>query len=192
MRCSTLDKRSQVADHEINGLTEEKIRLQQQVEVLEKQVEELIQARDEARRQAAADGAQWRQIMAMSSQLQVQGADESRRYKNEREAWERDRAGLERRIQDLEAGKFHPDGPGVATPDTSTAADDILTSANLDVLRHEILRLRRSCSEMEVALREIQETGDQKLDEAMLAIASIREQIRGKTPLGTKDDHLAS
>ncbi|KIW22357.1 hypothetical protein, variant [Cladophialophora immunda] len=105
IRCTALDKKSQVSDHEINTLTEDKIRLQQQLEVLETQVQELVKSRDEVHQQSSADGAQWRQIVAMSSQLQLKGADEARRFKLEREGWERERAALQKRIEDLESEK---------------------------------------------------------------------------------------
>ena len=179
MRCSTLDKKSQVSDHEINTLAEEKIRLLQQVESLEAQVEELIVARDEAQRQAAGNSAQWQQIMQMSSQLQIKGMDESKRHKSEREAWERDRAGLQQRVQELETGQPSTVSSGASSSPTSLGPDAILSSANLEILREEIVRLRRSCVEMEAALRDIREGGDQKLYEALQAISSIREQIKG-------------
>jgi hypothetical protein len=176
IRCSTLDKKSQVSDHEINTLSEEKARLQQQVETLETQVEELGRARDEAQQHSAADGAQWRRIMAMSSQLQVHSAEETRQFKSDKEAWERDRDGLERRIKELETGKLsvgpsHPSA--VATP---ICGDDILTSTSLDTLREEILRLRRSCAEMESLLRDIQgET--QRMGPSLATLTNTHERI---------------
>ena len=176
IRCSTLDKKSQVSDHEINTLSEEKARLQQQVETLETQVEELGRARDEAQQQSAADSAQWRRIMAMSSQLQVHSAEETRQFKSDKEAWERDRDGLERRIKELETGKLsvgpsHPSA--VATP---ICGDDILTSTSLDTLREEILRLRRSCAEMESLLRDIQgET--QRMGPSLATLTNTHERI---------------
>lgn len=156
IRCTTLDKKSQVSDHEINTLAEEKVRLQQQVEALETQVEELAAAKDEAQRRLAADGAQWKRIMAMSSQLQIRSAEETRQFRSDREAWEHDRDGLQRRIQDLEAGRSTlgpSDSSAVATP---ISRDDVLASTSLEMLREEILRLRRRCEEMESVLRDIQ------------------------------------
>jgi len=189
IRCTTLDKKSQVSDHEINSLSEEKIRLQQQVEALETQVEELIAAREEANKQSTADGAQWRQIMAMSSQLQAQGAEEARRYKVDKETWERDREGLQRRIQELEAGKLTLVGSGEGTGlVTSVSPEDILASASLDVLREEIVRLRRSCTEMENVLQDIK--GDtEQMGHAATAMANIRERIRSKAQLGLRENN---
>jgi hypothetical protein len=153
IRCTTLDKKSQVSDHEINTLSEDKARLQQQVEALETQVEELSQAKEEARRQLSTDGAQWQRIMAMSSQLQARSVEETRQFRSDREAWERDRDGLQSRIQDLEAGRLMVDPAADATP---VSSDDILASTSLETLREEIVRLRRRCGEMEGLLRNIQ------------------------------------
>ena len=188
IRCSTLDRKSQVSDHEINSLTEEKIRLQAQVEALESQVEDLIQSKDESQKQSAADAAQWRQIMAMASQLQAKGSEELRRYKADRESWERDRDGLQRRILELESGDLTlADASGPGESPESEAADDILTSTSLETLRAEIVRLRRSCSDMEVALRDLRRV-TQQMDRVMEEFANIRERITTRTRHGLQDE----
>jgi hypothetical protein len=190
IRCSTLDKKSQVSDHEINSLTEEKIRLQAQVETLEAQVEDLIKAKDEVRRQTTADAAQWRQIVAMSSQLQAQGAEEAKRYKSDRESWERDRDGLQRRITELESGKLTSvDGSRSADSGVSITSGDILTSTSLEALRAEIVRLRSKCADMEVALRDLRRVAEQ-MDQVMGEFANIRERINVQTRYGLHEQDL--
>lgn len=184
IRCSTLDKKSQVSDHEINSLTEEKIRLQAQVETLETQVEELLNAKDEVQKQTTADAAQWRQIVAMSSQLQAQGAEEAKRYKADRESWERDRDGLQRRITELESGSLTlVDTNRSADSAVSISSDDILTSTSLDSLRAEIVRLRSKCADMEVALQDLRRVTEQ-MDRVMGEFANIRERITVQTRHG--------
>ena len=184
IRCSTLDKKSQVSDHEINSLTEEKIRLQAQVEALETQVEDLIKAKDELHSKTAADAAQWRQIVAMSSQLQVQGAEEAKRYKSDREAWERDRDGLQRRIAELESGRFTLVDPSRSVGSAfSDSSGDILTSTSLETLRAEIIRLRSKCADMEVALLDLRQVTEQ-MDQVMGEFANIRERINVQTRCG--------
>jgi chromosome segregation ATPase len=186
IRCSTLDKKSQVSDHEINSLTEEKIRLQAQVEALETQVEDLIKAKDELHSKTAADAAQWRQIVAMSSQLQVQGAEETKRYKSEREAWERDRDGLQRRIAELESGRFTLVDTSRSVDSTfSNSSGDILTSTSLETLRAEIVRLRSKCADMEVALLDLRRVTEQ-MDQVMGEFANIRERINVQTCHGLR------
>ena len=105
---------------------------------------------------------------------------ELKRYKIDRETWERDRTGLQQRVQDLEAGKVSLDGSRVPESFVTPGPEGVLSLANLEVLREEIVRLRQSCAKMGAALREIKEQGDQKLDEALLAISSIREHIKSK------------
>jgi chromosome segregation ATPase len=184
IRCSTLDKKSQVSDHEINSLTEEKIRLQAQVETLETQVEELLNAKDEVQRQTTAETAQWRQIVAMSSRLQAQSAEETKRYKADRESWERDRDGLQRRITELESGKLTlVDISRSADSTVSIFSGDILTSTSLDALRAEIVRLRSKCADMEAALQDLTRVTEQ-MDRVMGEFANIRERITLQTRHG--------
>ncbi len=181
IRCATLDKKSQVSDHEINSLTEEKIRLQGQAETLESQVEDLIKAKDEAQKQTTADSAQWRQIVAMSSQLQAKGAEEVNKYKLDRESWERDRDGLQRRITELESGKLTlVDSSRSRDSGMSVPPGDILASTSLDSLRAEIVRLRSKCAEMEVALHDLRQV-TQQIDQVMGQFSNIRERITLQT-----------
>ncbi len=185
IRCQTLDKKSQVSDHEINTLTEEKIRLQSQVEAFEVQVEELVKARDEAQRQTTANGAQYMRIMAMSSKLQVQGADEAKQYKLDRETWERDREGLQRRIEDLEARRSSPTVPGDPNPDpkASLGPNDVLASASLDVLRQEVMRLRQSLLNMEWLFQDLRHE-TQHIDHVITECTGIRARLSAKTLSG--------
>ncbi|KAL6247981.1 hypothetical protein RBB50_005329 [Rhinocladiella similis] len=180
IRCTALDKKAQVSDHEIITLTEDKIRLQQQVDVLEAQVHELTKARDEVTQQSTADGAQWRQIMAMSSQLQIKGAEDARRFKAERDAWDEERVALQTRIEELEAGKNRlPEkkvGSGSTTP---VASDSILASDSVEMLRQEIVRLRRRCVDLELKLQELAGEAEQ-IDNAINAMESVRRSLSGK------------
>lgn len=169
-----------MSDHEIITLTEDKIRLQQQVDVLEAQVHELTKARDEVTQQSTADGAQWRQIMAMSSQLQIKGAEDARRFKAERDAWDEERVALQTRIEELEAGKNRlPEkkvGSGSTTP---VASDSILASDSVEMLRQEIVRLRRRCVDLELKLQELAGEAEQ-IDNAINAMESVRRSLSGK------------
>jgi hypothetical protein len=189
IRCTTLDKKSQVSDHEINTLSEEKMHLQQQVEALEIQVEELSRDKDEARRQTSTDGAQWQRIMAMSSQLQARSAEETRQFRSDREAWERDRNGLQSRIQDLEAGRLMV---GSSADATAVSNDDILTSTSLETLREEILRLRRRCGDMEGLLQDIQGETEHMgptlatLTNMNIRISTLSSQARSDPIVGRK------
>jgi len=50
----------------------------------------------------------------MSSQLQMKGADEARRFKAQQEAWEKERGALQQRIDELESEKRLSDSDVVA------------------------------------------------------------------------------
>ncbi|KAK5053240.1 hypothetical protein LTR84_002214 [Exophiala bonariae] len=180
IRCTALDKKSQVSDHEINTLTEDKIRLQQEVESMESQIRDLMKSRDEVHQQSSADGAQWRQIMAMSSQLQLKGADDARRFRDERENWEAERESLRRRVEELESGKEAlPETRTVSSSTTPVANDFILTSDSVETLRAEIVRLRRKCTELELMLQELaSEAGS--IESAINAMESVRKTLVGK------------
>ena len=177
IRCNTLDKKSQVSDHEINTLTEEKIRLQQQLETLETHVDDLVKSRDEVHKQSSADGAQWRQIMAMSSQLQIKGSEETRKYKADREAWEEDRAALRQRVRDLEAGRTGSKGKRRASnPDDD---NDALNATSMETMRQEIVKLRERCAGLERMLQDL--SGEtQQIDNAINAMTNIRQRIAGQ------------
>lgn len=148
-RYEALETKSQVMDHEVAVLTEEKTELRKRVNSLANQVEKLSRDREELQSQSQADAAQWRQIMSMSSQLQLQSVEESRRFNFEREAWARERERLEHRILELS-------GEEVRRVDTDSASSTselrrTLTVASMsdDQLRQEVAGLRERCKELE-------------------------------------------
>ena len=178
IRCNTLDKKSQVSDHEINTLTEEKIRLQQQLDSIEAHVEELQKSRDEVNKQSSADGAQWRQIMAMSSQLQIKSAEDARRFKAKEESWEQERVSMERRIINLEQNRATASTMSLQSgaSEATSSAEDPLASTSLEVLREEIVRLRGRCSDLELVLQEV--TGEtEQLDRAISTMSNMRQRL---------------
>ena len=180
IRCTALDKKSQVSDHEINTLSEDKIRLQQRVEESEAQVSDLMRSRDDMHQQTSADGAQWRQIVAMSSQLQLKGADEQRRFRSERESWQRERLSVQKRIDELESGKDNlPETATVSGSTTPVANDSILTSGSVEVLREEIIRLRHRCVELELMLQELAGEAEQ-IENAITAMENVRKSLTSK------------
>ena len=166
-KCTTLERKFEVSDVEINSLTDEKEKLQSQVAALENQVEELQQSRDEARRQLVANGAQYMRIMEMANRLQAQGADDKKR-------WEAERSELEQRIKILEeamvTGTDRPatdeghtsasspppsivlaHNPGLRSSTSTSSAETI------NVLRVEIGRLRSRTQTLETALQTMKE-----------------------------------
>ncbi|RFU26226.1 hypothetical protein B7463_g10130, partial [Scytalidium lignicola] len=147
-RASALEKKHAVSDGEIISLTEEKLRLQGQVQELEKDVEELARSRDEFRQAAVQEGAQYIEIVKKATRLEEIASEE-------RKNWSRIKADMERRIEALKAGRPIPDEPvsstdaprsgtplgrePVAAVDTATAQRSESTPVvKLEQLAHEL------------------------------------------------------
>ena len=102
IRCTTLEKKFQVSDAEINTLTEERLKLLSQIEAFETQVEDLMSSREEARKQSVANGGQYMKIMAMASRLEAQGAADKKKSMSEKEEWDREKHEYCRQIDILQ------------------------------------------------------------------------------------------
>jgi predicted nucleic acid-binding Zn-ribbon protein len=176
-RASALEKKHQVSDGEIFSLTEERARLQAQVQELEGDVEELSKSRDSYRQAAVQEGAQYVEIVKMASQLEEKTGEE-------RKNWNKLKLEMEQRIAELSAGiNTHTKDPMAAAssspteggpiPNTTSSNDKMdidapsaMTTANThdktqderaDHLKAEIERLRKRCEEVEGALRAVRE-----------------------------------
>ncbi|KAF2691678.1 hypothetical protein K458DRAFT_285753 [Lentithecium fluviatile CBS 122367] len=164
-KCATLEKKFEVSDVEINSLTDEKEKLHAQVAVLESQVEELQQSRDEARNQLVANGAQYMRIMEMANRLQAQSTEDKRR-------WEAEKAELQKRIKILEeamvTGAQRPVSSGeeagsnlspsiIPTHIVAHASASSSSAETIKVLRAEISRLRLRSRGLETALQTMRE-----------------------------------
>ncbi|KAF2275024.1 uncharacterized protein EI97DRAFT_344697, partial [Westerdykella ornata] len=68
-RCTALEQKLSLSDAEIASLRDEKQRIQSQVMALEREVEELKESREEARRQLGRSGAQYVRIVEMAARL---------------------------------------------------------------------------------------------------------------------------
>lgn len=152
-RYEALETKSQVMDHEVAVLTEEKAELRKRVNSLANQVERLNRDKEELQSQSQADAAQWRQIMSMSSRLQMQSVEESRRFNAEREAWSCERQRLENRIIELSGGAVQNADSAESTGSPSELGR-ILTVSSMsdDQLRQEVIGLRERCKELEELL----------------------------------------
>ncbi|MCJ1420062.1 hypothetical protein MMC32_006419 [Xylographa parallela] len=170
-RCATLDKKSQVSDNEINNLMEDRIRLQAQVDAFEVQVDELQQSKDEAQKQSVASGSQYMQIMGMSSRLQAQAAADLKKWKSDRDDWQKEKEFLLNKVTIMEtdaqgstvppaptppnftSSKQAPRGATVEATKTNVDPGDVLMSSSVEVLRAEILKLREGSREAETSLQ---------------------------------------
>lgn len=179
IRANTLEKEHSAADSEIISLTEEKLRLQLQVIELERSVKDLARSRDEFRHAAVQEGAQYIEIVKKASRLEKLAGEE-------RKNWNKLKAEMEQRIDDLSLGSNRPDGLIPLDSNSSGAhiIDDTLVLASSvgdgselkiepttestayskgpqeDVngdLKEEIRRLRTRCAEVEDTLRTVRD-----------------------------------
>ncbi|KAK2807501.1 hypothetical protein FQN50_005369 [Emmonsiellopsis sp. PD_5] len=189
-RYATLEKKTKVSDHEIETLAEDKQRLESQIESLESQVEDLIKGKEESRQQSVASGAQYMQIMAMSSRLQAQGASDMKRWKAEKEGWENEKRQLQERVKELEATiPTRALESSVSTEDERSGESwpsdtDILTSTSLEKLRSEVMRLRARCRDLGTVLTEFKDEAE-RLGSAVQQFTLFSNRFRAKTePVG--------
>ncbi|OJD34436.1 uncharacterized protein BKCO1_2300044 [Diplodia corticola] len=205
-KCATLERKFEVTDVEINGLTTEKEELELRVAALEQQVDELREQRDDARRREVRTGEQYRSIVEMAGRLQGMAAEERR-------TWVQEREGL------LGALGWNGDGGGGRGPEkvdmrgtfrhamSSTGMDDptrgatLLDTANLPppirdadqhappipasaatsqviaALRVEVAQLRSRTQTLEAAIRSICDQGT-GMEEASQAIVEAGRRMK--------------
>ena len=101
-RCVSLESGLHVSESEANKLTEERNKLHRLLRASEAQIEELQKSRDDAHKQSAANGAQYSRIVAMSSKLHAQGADDLKKWRHEKEEWEKEREDFRLKVAVLE------------------------------------------------------------------------------------------
>jgi hypothetical protein len=182
-RAQALERKHAVSDGEIISLSEEKVRLQNQVLELERDVDELSKSRDEFRQAVVQEGSQYVEIVKKASRLEEIAGEE-------RKTWNKLKGEMEERIEALSSAKSSKDGAVVTiseiTPvrrilddmDTDTPASSVDSTADMkleamnevfravptsfpastqqesaDDLKEEIRRLRARCAEVENALR---------------------------------------
>jgi chromosome segregation ATPase len=191
-KCATLEKKFEVSDVEINSLTDEKERLHGHVAVLESQVDELQQSRDETRKQLVANGAQYMRIMEMANRLQAQGADDKKR-------WEAEKVELQQRIKVLEEAMVTGTQRPTSAQEIGSSSSPILQSHSavqpsnstssaetIKVLRAEIGRLRLRTQDLETALQTMREESI-AIQEAAKALIESGGKIE-KAAQGTMSD----
>lgn len=147
-RFAAMEIKVQIGEREVVALNDAKLRLARHSEELGAQVEALTRQKHQLEQQVLADGAQWRQIMSMSSRLQLQSAEDARRFNAERQQWTEERGRLEMRLDQLApivAGRPRLWQPVSRATQSDWSAADEQTS-------DEIRSLRRRCQEQEEIL----------------------------------------
>jgi len=182
VRSQALEKKFEVSDVELNRLIDEKEQLTGQVQMLEAQVEELQQARDEARKMGTESASQYMKIVEMADRLQGKGVEDKRN-------WEREKEVLLGRIRALEDShtNIRDEGTGssVAEPGIQMLlghAEEVAkaeSSAVVDAtarLRREVHSLRERIKTLETALQTARDEV-QAVREAALVLTGCGQRI---------------
>ena len=85
VKSQTIEKKTTVADNEVNELTGRNEELTDQVKVLEARVEELEKRREVERADAARDKEQWGRMLEMGGRLQARTAEDRQKIVEERD-----------------------------------------------------------------------------------------------------------
>ena len=85
VKSQAIEKKTSVADNEVNELTGRNEELLEQVKTLEGRVEELERKREQERSDAAREKEQWGRMLEMGTRLQARHADDRQKLLDERE-----------------------------------------------------------------------------------------------------------
>lgn len=153
--CDQLSIKSRATDHELAAMVEDRADLRRVINELSTQVKELTKEKEVLQNQSQSDAAQWRQIMSMSSKLQIQNVEESRRFKEEREVWITERERLIQQITDSERSTSldcvdSQTDPSIVYSDSSSSRRMLsLSLMSEGQLRQEIGIVRDRCQDLE-------------------------------------------
>lgn len=96
-----LSSQMECKERELAAANNDKTSLKSRIDVLTNQVERLKQEKQQLQDHAFAEAAQWKQILILANQLQIQGIAEVRHFNDERESWRREKDNLERSVSTL-------------------------------------------------------------------------------------------
>lgn len=209
IRASALEKKHSVSDNEIITLTEEKLRLQTQVQEMEKDVEDLTRSRDEARRSAVAEASQYVDIVKRATQLEMLAAEERRLWNQLKREME---GKIEVLTRSIERSTSSP-GEGLTKGSDEIGVDqmDIMRDGSLTApseastwpsaqhpqqtqyvqedtknLKAEVERLRLRCVQVEGTLREVR-AESQSVEGIVRLLEATRRSIQEKVDLVLND-----
>jgi chromosome segregation ATPase len=136
-KCATMEKKFEVSDAEIIGLSNEKDRLEENVEMLESQLEKMRNDRDEARRANSESAAQYLRIVEMAGRLQGKAGGGTTAESGK--PWEKEREELLTRVKELESAA----GVGSSSPLTPSSEKDTQIAEEVRNLRERNAKLEK-------------------------------------------------
>lgn len=84
VKSQTIEKKTSVADQEVNELTSKNEDLTEQIRIMETQLEDSEKKRESERLNAASERDQWTKLLAMDRQLQSKNAEEKQKLREEK------------------------------------------------------------------------------------------------------------
>ena len=84
IKSQTIEKKTSVADQEVNDLTGRNEDLAEQIKILETQLEECETKRESERSTAATERDQWTKLLSLDRQLQSKNAEEKQKLRDEK------------------------------------------------------------------------------------------------------------
>lgn len=183
LKSQAIEKKTNVADLEVNDLTTRNEELTEQVKSLETQVEEIERRREAERADATKEKDQWGRMLDMSGRLQAKNAEERQRLLDEKNsleqrvlAYERDSEARFLQMKKNMGDRFGSPRKGSPAPQTEPAKavvgsresalvenqasealqrENLLLRARLDVMRSALDDIRRQNNATEDREREV-------------------------------------
>lgn len=203
VKSQTIEKKTSVADQEVNELTGKNEEMTEQIKILESQLDESEKKREVDRAEAAKEKEQWGRMLEMGGRLQAKVDSERQRLLEEKEYLTRRVAALEAQdstvvptlqVQAEESGR-HPgaDGSERRISQNTTSSDLVpvdaaagsfgdFSTSEATALKREVLVLNGRIESLRFALEEARRHNQE-------AEQKTRAFLEQNTQLGTSIDH---
>jgi predicted nucleic acid-binding Zn-ribbon protein len=173
VKSQTIEKKTSVADQEVNDLTSRNEDLTEQIKALEAQLEECEKKRESERLTATSERDQWTKLLALDRQLQSKNAEEKQKLREEKSLLSQRVAAYEdenfsrfdqlKRNNISHTNTFRSDSnsrvngeesnlTSAATPDGFTPAD--ATNNDVESLKAEVMTLKDRVEMLRYSLEE--------------------------------------
>ena len=208
VKSQTIEKKTGVADQEINELTSKNEELAGQMKYLESQLEESEQKREAEHSEAAKEKEQWGRMLDMDARLHAKNAEEKRKLRDERNhlaqrvaAYEEENTVRYEQIRKdlgsrMDAPQESEDSDRRVSPES--ASDSDLVSAGTIDSTSEVARLKREVvlfkARNEILRTSLEETRrhNQDLDERVHGVIQRSGEIGSVIDKALEDEQSAS
>jgi hypothetical protein len=199
VKSQTIEKKTSVADQEVNELSSRNEDLAEQIKGLETQLEESEKKRESERLTAATERDQWTKLLALDRQLQSKTAEEKQKLREEKIRLSQRVAAYEdenlSRFDQLKRGVSHKSATRLDTDKKIDRESDAATTDgslgdatnNVDSLKNEIVALNNRIDTLRFALEEAKRRS-QRLGEKTQEVVERNADIGASIDRVLKDD----